>query len=82
MLVDDIRASESNGVVTRSARVSWQGGELTLWIQAPAGLAAPADEASPYLPATLLLAMRRRHSLYGGGKGKSPLFLAGSRGIR
>lgn len=63
MLVDDLRSRDLEYDVERSVRMRWDGGELRLWFRVPADSAAPADDWSPFLAATLLAAMRRHEDL-------------------
>src|SRR5712692_861945 len=63
MVVDGLRLRELDHDVERSVRLRWRGGELRLWFRIPADCAAPADDWSPYLAATLLAAMRRREDI-------------------
>src|SRR3712207_3072251 len=58
MVVDDLRVSERDGAVCRSMRVDSGGPRGRLEIAVPAAFAADPDDASPFLVATLLLAMR------------------------
>jgi hypothetical protein len=63
VIVDSLRSTELADRVERSARVRWADGELRLRIAVPAELAGPPDDASPFLAATLQLAMRRGEDL-------------------
>ena len=63
MIVDDLRSEARDGGVLRSARIRWIGGELRLGVRVPATAAGPAQDASPFLAAALLPAMRRHEDL-------------------
>lgn len=58
MIVDELRSSEQDGRVERSASVRWEGGDFRLFVATPPALASSDVDASPFLCATLLLAMR------------------------
>jgi hypothetical protein len=58
VIVEELRSDERNGRVERSARVRWDGGDFRLFVATPPELAAREGDASPFLCATLLLAMR------------------------
>jgi hypothetical protein len=58
VIVGELRSDERNGRVERSARVRWDGGDFRLFVATPPELAAGEEDASPFLCATLLLAMR------------------------
>jgi colanic acid/amylovoran biosynthesis protein len=63
MIVDQLRAEESAGRLKQAAMVRWDGGEFELCVTVPAGLAPARPDGSPFLCATLLLAMRRAEDL-------------------
>jgi hypothetical protein len=64
VIVDDVRQSERNGLVDRAARIEWSDGDFELRVSMPPELAArDVEDASPFLCATLLLAMRRGETL-------------------
>jgi hypothetical protein len=63
MIVDDLRTVEHGATVERSARVRWRGGEERLTVTVPAAYASDPADASPFLPAALLPAMRRGEPL-------------------
>jgi hypothetical protein len=67
VIVDDLRSREIDGDVERSARVRWRGGEHRLTIQVPAEFAISTEDASPFLAASLLSAMRRSEELHVDG---------------
>ena len=58
MIVDQLRSRELGDRVGRAARLRWDGGEFDLRLELPAALAGPPEDGSPYLAATLQLAMR------------------------
>jgi len=58
VIVDELRSDEQDDRVERSARVRWKGGDFRLRVATPGELAAGDMDASPFLCATLLLAMR------------------------
>ena len=58
MIVDDLRADEREGNVTQSARLRWKDGDFRLEVTVPAEFAAGRPDASPFVCASLLLAMR------------------------
>ncbi|MFL5779717.1 MAG: polysaccharide pyruvyl transferase family protein, partial [Thermoleophilaceae bacterium] len=59
MVVERLETRSDDGVVERSARFRWPGGERRVAIAVPAAMAGPDDDASPFLPLALLPAMRR-----------------------
>lgn len=64
MIVDDVRREPAGeDAVELSARLRWEGGEDRLRLRAPAALAVGPDDGSPWLAATLLLALRRAEDL-------------------
>jgi len=63
MIVDDLQSRELEQDVERSVRLRWDSGEFRLSFHVPADAATPADDWSPYLAATLLVAMRRHEDL-------------------
>ncbi len=67
VIVDDLRSTEIDGDIERSARVRWRGGEHRLTIQVPAQFALPPEDASPFLAASLVSAMRRHEELHVDG---------------
>jgi hypothetical protein len=67
VIVDDLRSHEVDGDIERSARVRWRGGEHRLTIQVPAEFAISAEDASPFLAASLMSAMRRAEELHVDG---------------
>ncbi len=58
MIVDDLRLDSQEDLAQRSARVRSADGSFRLWVAAPADFAPRTEDASPFLCATLLLAMR------------------------
>ncbi|HEV7845781.1 MAG TPA: glycosyltransferase [Thermoleophilaceae bacterium] len=63
MIIDELESEERGGCTTSSARLRWTGGEFRLELRMPAELAAPRPDASPFLCASILLAMRRGEDL-------------------
>jgi len=64
MIVDDLQRREAPGdSIELSARLRWTGREERLRLTLPSELAAPAGDASPFLPLPLLLAMRVHEDL-------------------
>lgn len=64
LTVDRISPARAGETVEHSARLRWDAGEATLRITLPEELAAPEPDASPFLAATLLQAMRRHADLH------------------
>ena len=58
MIVDDLSLDFNEDRSHRSVRVRWRAGECRLQVAAPAEFAVDAEDASPFVCATLLLAMR------------------------
>jgi hypothetical protein len=58
VIVNDLQTRERGDDVERSARIRWDGGDFRLFVSTPARLAAPADEATGFVCAALLPAMR------------------------
>jgi glycosyltransferase involved in cell wall biosynthesis/polysaccharide pyruvyl transferase WcaK-like protein len=58
MIVDDLRLDSNEDRSQRSARVRWSDGDFRLRVDVPGRFASAAEDASPFLCATLLLAMR------------------------
>ena len=65
--VTELRSDERDGRVERSARVRWAGGDFLLSVTTPPELASGGLDATPFLCATLLLAMRVGEDLELGG---------------
>jgi hypothetical protein len=63
VIVDRLETREPDGCVERAARFRWNGGGTPVSIRVPAELAGDPDDASPFLPLALLLAMRRGEDL-------------------
>jgi len=63
LIATDVQAVPADGRVIRSALLRWRDGEGRLWIDVPAELAPPKEDASPLLPVCLLQAMRRHEDL-------------------
>jgi hypothetical protein len=78
MIVDDLRLEQHDAMVERSARVCWRDGarEERLSFSAPPEMSRSDEDASPFLTACLLLAMRHREDLEVEGP-VSPRLLAG-----
>jgi len=74
VILDDLRSEPLEGDVVRSARVRWEGGDLRLRVRVPEAAAGPAGDATPFLAAALLPAMRRGEDLEVEGA-VSPLLL-------
>jgi hypothetical protein len=58
MVVDDLILVPMGDRIERSARVCWHGDQVRLRIVAPKQFVAPSEDGSPFLAATLLVAMR------------------------
>ena len=67
MRLDRPRAEERDGRVERSVRVGWNAGEFRLSVTVPAEFAGDRDDLSPFVCATLLLAMRHGEELEADG---------------
>jgi hypothetical protein len=63
VIVDELRSEERDGLVERSARVRWSGGQGRLRFEVPPELSGPAEDGSPFLATCLLHAMRRHEDL-------------------
>jgi len=63
VLVDRLDSRSLGADLERSARVRWRGGEERLFLRVPAELAAPGDDATFFLCALLLPAMRLHEDL-------------------
>ncbi|MEA2398402.1 MAG: hypothetical protein QOK25_1958 [Thermoleophilaceae bacterium] len=63
MIVDRVALRETDIGVERSARVRWRDGHALVRIAAPPELVSDALDASPFVPACLLPAMRRGEDL-------------------
>lgn len=63
MIVDSLRVVERHDQIERSARVRWRDVESRLRVTGPADHVIAADDASPWLPATLLAAMHLHEDL-------------------
>jgi hypothetical protein len=74
VIVDQLALTDTPAGRERSARVRWAGGELRVSIRAPAGLVADVSDASPFVAACLLPAMRCGEELEVDGP-VSPLLL-------
>jgi hypothetical protein len=61
--LEDPRTVEAGDDLERSVRLRWIGGETRLWVRAPAALAGPEDDVSPWVPLAVVLAMRRAEPL-------------------
>ena len=58
VILDELRSCARGDQLERSARIRWDGGEFRLAVSTPRGLAAPSDDATGFLCALLLPAMR------------------------
>jgi len=58
VIVDQVGIRERADDVERSARIRWDGGDFRLFVSTPRRLAAPSGDASGFVCALLLLAMR------------------------
>jgi hypothetical protein len=58
VIVDRLRSRDLGDRAERVARLRWDGGEFDLRFELPAEWAAPPEDGSPFLAATLQLAMR------------------------
>lgn len=58
MIIDELQSQQHDGRATSSARLSWAGGEFRLDVTVPAAFAPGRPDASPFLCASMLLAMR------------------------
>jgi len=76
VIIDDLRSESQEGDVVRAARIRWTGGELRLRVRMPEAASGPAGDASPFLVAALLPAMRRHEDLQVEGA-VSPQLLGG-----
>ncbi len=63
MRVGELVSEQVEGDVVRSVRLAWVGGETRLWVRVPERYAVADDDLSPFVPVTLLLAMRRSEPL-------------------
>jgi hypothetical protein len=63
VLVDQLDSRELDADLERSVRVRWGGGETRLYLRVPAELAGPAEDATFFLAALLLPAMRLHEDL-------------------
>ena len=63
MIVDRLRTDERGERIERSARLRWDGGEFRLAIAVPAELVPTRPDASPFVCAAVLLAMRLSEDL-------------------
>lgn len=63
MIVEGLETREADGAIERSANFRWNGGESTLRVAVPDELAGDPDDASPFAPLALLLAMVRGEDL-------------------
>lgn len=63
MIVERLETREVGEVVERSATLRWDGGDARIQLGLPPDLAGDPDDASPFLPLALLLAMRRGEDL-------------------
>jgi hypothetical protein len=59
VIVDRLETREADGRVERAARLRSDGDEARVWVRVPAELAGDPEDASPFLPLALLVAMQR-----------------------
>jgi hypothetical protein len=76
VIVEGLERREADGAIERSATFRWNDGEATVRVAVPAELAGDPDDASPFAPLALLLAMARGEDLVVDGP-VSPLQLRG-----
>jgi hypothetical protein len=81
VIVDRLQTRETGDAIERSAVFRWNGGEAPVSVAVPAELAGEADDASPFVPLALLLAMVRGEDLVVDGP-VSPLQLRGLTRVR
>jgi colanic acid/amylovoran biosynthesis protein len=79
VIVDELRLNEKDGRAERVARVRWASGDFLLSISTPAEFCSGREDASPFLCATLLLAMRVGEDLDLRGPVAAPLLARASR---
>src|SRR5215210_8929466 len=58
MIIDELRSDGHDGRATSSARLRWATGEYRLEVTMPAEFAPARPDASPFVCASILLAMR------------------------
>jgi hypothetical protein len=63
MLVDDLTSVPTGDRTEQSARVRWSGGDSRPRIVVPTQFVTGSEDGSPFLAATMLLAMRRGDDL-------------------
>jgi hypothetical protein len=76
VIVEALRGSDTERGVLRAATLRWDGGEDRIEVEVEAALAGDPDDASPFVPLALLLAMRRQEDLVVDGL-VSPRLLRG-----
>ena len=74
MIIDGLRThARDDGLVEQSARLRWSDGEFRLQVAVPPEFAREAPDASPFVCAALLLAMRKAEDLDVRGPVSAPL---------
>ena len=73
MIIDELESQERQGRTTTSALVRWASGEYRLELTVPAQFAAGRPDASPFLCASILLAMRMGEDVEVRGPVSPPL---------
>lgn len=73
MIIDELQSEQERGLTTTSARLRWEGGEFRLAVAVPDEFAPGRPDASPFLCASVLLAMRLAEDLWVDGPLSPPL---------
>src|SRR5215212_5782166 len=73
MIIDELQSHEQHGRATSSARLRRAGREFRLEVTMPAEFAPGRPDASPFLSASVLLAMRLGEDLEVRGPVSAPL---------
>ena len=73
MIIDELQSGGKGGGTTSSARLAWRGGDFRLDVAMPTEFAAGRPDASPFLCASVLLAMRLGEDLDVRGPVSPPL---------
>src|SRR5215211_2047331 len=73
MIIDELETEGRDGRATSSARLRWAGGEFRLGVTMPSEFARGRPDASPFLSASILLAMRLGEDLDVRGPVSRPL---------
>src|SRR3954463_8862740 len=63
MRLQGLRVQREDGVARRTIGVAWIGGQMDVSVNVPAGYAPDDSDCSPFVPAALLVAMRRAEPL-------------------